>query len=186
MTHSQRRFLTQHIVAMLEQCCKHLKQCRNNVATLCYAKNRRCESSRVASPRRTWTYYDEFPFVFLSLNKILKNSTPGKVESLKECKFIFLPSFSLLTSSSLLKVPNDHASGWRPGRREAGEAGALVFAPFVAKAHACAPLIISGEKERLLAVFESMEEKKSEYERDKQWQQDRKLSLNNFYFYFYF
>ena len=27
----------------------------------------------------TWTYYDEFPFIFLSLNKILKNSTPGKV-----------------------------------------------------------------------------------------------------------
>ena len=159
MTHSQRRFLTQHIVSMLKQCWKHLKQCRNNVVTLCYAKNRRCESSRVASPWRTWTYYDEFPFVFLSLNKILKNSTPGKVESLKECKFIFLPSFSLLTSSSLLKVPNDHACGWRPGRREAGEAGALVFAPFVAKAQACATLIISEEKERLLAVFESMEEK---------------------------
>ena len=95
MTHSQRRFLTQHIVSMLEQCWKHLKQCRNNVVTLCYAKNRRCESSRVGSPWRTWTYYDEFPFVFLSLNKILKNSTPGKVESLKECKFIFWPSFSL-------------------------------------------------------------------------------------------
>ena len=125
MTHSQRRFFTQHIVAMLEQCCKHLKQCRNNVATLCYAKNRRCESSRVKSPLwRTWTYYDEFPFIFLSLNKILKNSTPGKVESLKECKFIFLPSFSLPPSSSLLKVPNDHACGWRPGRREAGDVGA--------------------------------------------------------------
>ena len=24
-------------------------------------------------------YYDEFPFIFLSLSKILKNSTPGKV-----------------------------------------------------------------------------------------------------------
>ena len=60
----------------------------------------------------------------------------------------------------------------------------LFCASFVANAHACAPLIISGEKERLLAVFESMEEKKSEYERDKQWQQDRKLSLNNFYFLF--
>ena len=41
---SQRRFLAQHSVAMLEQCCNHSKQCRNNVATLCCAKNRRCES----------------------------------------------------------------------------------------------------------------------------------------------
>ena len=35
---------------MLEQCCNHSQQRRNNVATLCYAKNRRCESSRVTSP----------------------------------------------------------------------------------------------------------------------------------------
>ena len=35
---------------MLEQCCNHSKQCRNNVATLCCAKNRRCELSRVTSP----------------------------------------------------------------------------------------------------------------------------------------
>ena len=47
---SQRRFLVQRSVAMLEQCCKHSKQCWNNVATLCCAKNRRCESSRVTSP----------------------------------------------------------------------------------------------------------------------------------------
>ena len=30
---SQRRFLAQHSVAMLEQCCNYSKQCRNNVAT---------------------------------------------------------------------------------------------------------------------------------------------------------
>ena len=47
---SQRRFLAQHSVAMLEQCCNFSKQCGNNVATLCCAKNRRCESSRVTSP----------------------------------------------------------------------------------------------------------------------------------------
>ena len=47
---TQRRFSAQHSVAMLEQCCSHLKQCRNNVTTLCCAKNRRCESSRVTSP----------------------------------------------------------------------------------------------------------------------------------------
>ena len=40
---SQKRFLTQHSVAILEQC-------RNKDATLCCAKNRRCESSRVTSP----------------------------------------------------------------------------------------------------------------------------------------
>ena len=34
----------------LEQCCHYSKQCRNNVATLCCAKNRRCESSLVTSP----------------------------------------------------------------------------------------------------------------------------------------
>ena len=35
---------------MLEQCCTYSKQCRNNVATLCCAKNRRYESPRVTSP----------------------------------------------------------------------------------------------------------------------------------------
>ena len=44
---SERRFLVQHSVAMLEQYCKHSKQCRNNVANLCCAKSRRCDSSRV-------------------------------------------------------------------------------------------------------------------------------------------
>ena len=52
---SQRRFLAQHSVAMLEQCCNHSKQCCNNVATLCCAKNRRCESSRGTSPL-SWTF----------------------------------------------------------------------------------------------------------------------------------
>ena len=35
---------------MLERCCNYLKQCRDNVAKLCCAKNRRCESSCVTSP----------------------------------------------------------------------------------------------------------------------------------------
>ena len=47
---SQPRFLAQHSFAMLEQYCSYSKQCCNNVATLCCAKNRRCESSRVTSP----------------------------------------------------------------------------------------------------------------------------------------
>ena len=58
---SQRRFLeqprenellVQHSVAMLQQCCNNSKQFRNNVATLFWAKNRRCESSRETSPLR--------------------------------------------------------------------------------------------------------------------------------------
>ena len=44
---SQKRFLAQHSNAMLEQCCKHSKLCRNNRATLCCAKNQHCKSSPV-------------------------------------------------------------------------------------------------------------------------------------------
>ena len=48
----QGQFLAQHSVAMLEKCYNnHSKQCRNNVVMLCCAKNRRCESSRVTSPK---------------------------------------------------------------------------------------------------------------------------------------
>ena len=47
------RFLTQHNVAILEQCYNCSTQCRNNVATLCCANNRRCESSRLTSPIRS-------------------------------------------------------------------------------------------------------------------------------------
>ena len=35
MLHRTIRFLVQHSIAMLEQCCNHLKPCRNNVSTLC-------------------------------------------------------------------------------------------------------------------------------------------------------
>ena len=47
---SQPRFLAQHSVAILDQCCNHSKQCGNNDAMLCCAKNRRCGLSRVTSP----------------------------------------------------------------------------------------------------------------------------------------
>jgi len=50
MGNSQRRFLAQHIVALLEQCCNHSKQCRNNVEMTCCVKNHRCKLSRVTSP----------------------------------------------------------------------------------------------------------------------------------------
>ena len=47
---SQPPFLAQHRVAMLEQCCNHSKQCRNNVTTVYCDKNRPGESSRLTSP----------------------------------------------------------------------------------------------------------------------------------------
>ena len=49
---------------MLVQYCDHAKQGRNHVATLCWAKNRRCQSSRIT-----------LSLLFLNLD-ILKNSTP--------------------------------------------------------------------------------------------------------------
>ena len=67
---------------------------------------------------RTWTYDDEFSFVFFNLNIILKNLTPEKSLAVdiywagpnRQIKFertqIFLPTFSEPSSSSLLKVPN--------------------------------------------------------------------------------
>ena len=48
---SQRQFLAQHNVAtLLRHCFKWLQHCCN-IAMLCCAKNRRCESSRVTSPK---------------------------------------------------------------------------------------------------------------------------------------
>ena len=66
---------------------------------------------------RTWTYDDEFSFLFLNLSKLLKNSTPGKVvciwhiervqiDTIKERKCIFLLTLSLPSSSTLLKIPS--------------------------------------------------------------------------------
>ena len=47
----QRRFLAQHSVPMLEQCCNYSKHAISQQCwTLCCAKNRHCESSRVTSP----------------------------------------------------------------------------------------------------------------------------------------
>ena len=48
------RFFAQDSIAMLEQCCNHMNQCRNNFATLYCAKNRFCESSRVTCFRNIW------------------------------------------------------------------------------------------------------------------------------------
>ena len=47
---SQRRFLVQNRVQILEQCCSLSQRCSNNVVKLCCAKNRRCKSAHVISP----------------------------------------------------------------------------------------------------------------------------------------
>ena len=67
---SQRQFLAQHSVPMLEQCCNHSKQCHNNVAMLRYTKNGRYELSRVTSPWKSvkvgneWSTYVWYQLFF--------------------------------------------------------------------------------------------------------------------------
>ena len=65
---SQQRFLAQHSVAMLEQCCKDSKQCRNNFAVLCWVKNHCGESSRVTSLSDTLTILKGQLFFFIKHN----------------------------------------------------------------------------------------------------------------------
>ena len=50
---------------MLEQCCNHSKQFCDNVATLCCAEGRCCESSRVTSPSNV-QYLQTLRFCFRS------------------------------------------------------------------------------------------------------------------------
>ena len=57
---------------MLEQCCNPSKHCRKNVATLCCAKNRRCESSRVTIPLKALGFLTHFHNSFREIPTILK------------------------------------------------------------------------------------------------------------------
>ena len=54
-------------VALLEQCCNYSKQCRNNVATLCCAKNRRCESCTITLISKITTLYVHQAFLYIFL-----------------------------------------------------------------------------------------------------------------------
>ena len=57
---------------------------------------------------RTWTYDDESSNLFLNLNKILKNSTPGNVTYIWHFEQVQIDAIKFertLSSSSLLKVP---------------------------------------------------------------------------------
>ena len=83
----------------------------------------RCTNRREASQcdvsRRTWTYEDKFSFLYLNMDKVLNNSTPGKLayicrierfqidaSKIERTQTHFLVRFSLRSSSSsMLKVP---------------------------------------------------------------------------------
>ena len=64
-------FLRNTAFAMFKQCCYHLNQCRN-IATLCCAKNRRCESSRVTSPlmSKTTILHVHHTFLYIALTSM--------------------------------------------------------------------------------------------------------------------
>ena len=67
---SQRRFLAQHSIATLLRHCFEYLQHYSNIATLCCAKNRRCESSRVTSLLRHVCLISEY--ISLSWAELLK------------------------------------------------------------------------------------------------------------------
>ena len=58
---SQWWFLAQHSAAMLEWCCNHSKQCRNNFATLCCTKNHCCGLCHETLPLTKLSYPHKMP-----------------------------------------------------------------------------------------------------------------------------
>ena len=82
---------------MLEQCCNYSKQCCNNIATLCWAKNSHCESSLacVASVS-VWFGSKEIP---RSRNRILGF---GRARNETSAKKFFSRSLTLVLRSLLL------------------------------------------------------------------------------------
>ena len=68
----------QTIVLMMKTTALHVHHAYSYISLTSTARLRR-ETSQSAVLRWAWTYDDEFSFLFLNLNKILKNSNPGKV-----------------------------------------------------------------------------------------------------------
>ena len=93
------RFLTQHNVAILEQCYNCSTQCRNNVATLCCANNRRCESSRLTSPVRS---NDVRALVLSTLILIAQLSFPDHAKA--KTNFIVRQTFFCLGSLEVFEL----------------------------------------------------------------------------------
>ena len=75
---SQRRFWAQHRVATLLQRCFECLQHRSSIATPCRAKNRRCESFRVASPWDVGTKTSTSARFNLNVLRVFKKKTPRK------------------------------------------------------------------------------------------------------------
>ena len=100
---SQRRFWAQHRVATLLQRCFECLQHRSSIATPCRAKNRRCESSRVASPWDVGTRTSTSARFNLNVLRVFKKKTPRKAS------FYFFFSPKKLVRLFALKVTWDKA-----------------------------------------------------------------------------
>ena len=94
---SQRRFLAQHSVATLIRDCFECLQHCSNIAALCCAKHRRCESSRVTSPQ------DPMPLTqtSLSFDEIYAQRNAGRSKTSLPSHFFSFPWFLALRHESL-------------------------------------------------------------------------------------
>ena len=100
---SQRRFWAQHRVAALLQRCFECLQHRSSIVTPCRTKNRRCESSRVASPWDVGTRTSTSARFNFNVLRVFKKKTHRKAS------FYFLFSPKKLVRLFALKVTWDKA-----------------------------------------------------------------------------
>ena len=106
------------IVFMCKTTALHVHHAFQYISLTSAARLRR-EASQCDVSWRTWTYEDKFSFLYLNMDKVLNNSTPGKVAyicrierfqidalKIERTQTHFLLMFSLPSSSlSMLKVP---------------------------------------------------------------------------------
>ena len=101
---------------MLEQSRKCSKQCCNNAATLCCAKNRRLESSRVTLPLQVKTclntcagdYTASYPDAFKRIRNRKSRATGGDLKfPLRDTPWSFAVAFS-----TKLETPRNEASDY--------------------------------------------------------------------------
>ena len=103
-----RRFLAQHSVSTsLRHSFKWLQHC-SNIATLCCAKNRRCESSSVASPQYSKKQLCTCNTLFLYISLPFFHDYNVKLfytRFMEEMLYVFLFTFILLFYFILLTLP---------------------------------------------------------------------------------